>query len=761
LRIRIALLSLLAGVLIVAGDLPAQTAGKRRALLIGINDYSASHLPPAPTAPAPGRQWPSLSGAVNDVAAMKELLVLLYGFERGDILTLTDQGATRAAILETLEQQLVAPAAKGDVILFYYAGHGSQVRNSLSDEPDRLDESIVPADSRRGAPDIRDKELRPLFNRILDRGARLSVILDSCHSGSGARGLPTGEVVRGVRADLRDVADRGRFGPRPDDRGALVITAAEDFGDAHEIRELGQMHGAFSAAWMHALRDAAPDEMAVKTFLRAQARLRGGTPFQEPVLAGNAAARLAPFLGTRIDRRGEHTVVAVEKVRADGTLLLQGGWANGLSPGSELRLYGDTASPIRVTVTAILGLGRSEAAVTGSAATIAPGALLEVAGWAAAPAEPLRVWMPHGGVGLKRLGALARAFTAKAAQRHVRWLTDPLQTASKLLLRPAGAGWELLGPGGSRQPLSSDATALAAVEGIPARSSLFVQFPAPAELVEGIAIGPGTGRDGIMPVESAAEADYILVGRYSGGRIAYAWLRPAVTRDDRRKSGLPLRSAWQRPRAEIASELRRQIVSLRRIQGWNLLESPPEGRSPYRLGLRRQRDDDVLPKGTGGCTLLGGERYDLLLRGASLPLPVTVRKRYVYAFIIDSHGQSILIFPGNSGSVENRFPLSPSPSALVPDPPMEIPLPRSSFTVARPYGIDSYFLLTTDEALPNPWMLKGDAVRSPQTPLEQLLALTDSSTRGAARVITPLTWSIEKIVCESVPSKRKRGAARQ
>ncbi len=200
---------LIACVLLVAAAVDLHAAERRRALLIGINDYTASHLGKHPIAPpAPGRDWPNLTGAVNDVRILKEMLPLLYGFAPGDIVTIIDQAATRVTILDAIKRQLVEPASKGDVLLFYYAGHGSQVRNSLSDEPDKLDESLVPADSRLGAADIRDKELRALFNQILDRGARLTVMLDNCHSGSGARGLPTGARPRGVKPDLRDVGRR-------------------------------------------------------------------------------------------------------------------------------------------------------------------------------------------------------------------------------------------------------------------------------------------------------------------------------------------------------------------------------------------------------------------------------------------------------------------------------------------------------------------------------------------------------------------------
>src|SRR5438445_6843544 len=114
-------------------------APHRRALLVGINDYTASTLAARPrTAPAPGRDWPNLAGAVNDVNILRDMLLALHGFDRKDIVTLTDQAATREAILGAIEQQLVNAAAKDDVILFYFAGHGSQVRNSLSEERDKL-----------------------------------------------------------------------------------------------------------------------------------------------------------------------------------------------------------------------------------------------------------------------------------------------------------------------------------------------------------------------------------------------------------------------------------------------------------------------------------------------------------------------------------------------------------------------------------------------------------------------------------------------
>jgi hypothetical protein len=746
----------------------AQTLGRRRALLVGINDYTASRLVPAnvrsSVPPAPGRDWPNLTGAANDVHTLEEMLVLLYGFERRDIVTLTDQSATRAAILQAVEQHLVKPAERGDVLFFYFAGHGSQVRNSLSDEADKLDESIVPADSQAGASDIRDKELRPLFNRILDRDARLTVLLDNCHSGSGARGLSSGAHPRGVQTDWRDVADRTSLGPRPEARGALVLSAAEDVDSAWETRdEQGKPHGVFSWAWIRALRDSSAGEAAVETFLRAQARMRAETPFQDPVLAGNIEARLNPFLGVRSDRRAERTVVAVESVQSDGTVIIQGGWANGLAVGSELQVLGEPRTTARLSVKNIRGLGRCEARMQPGRSipqAIRSGALLEVVTWSAPRGRSLRVWMPRVSGGTKEIARMARLLSAQAAQRGIRWVSDPVNVTPTHLLRRAGSEWELVAPGSDAKRLGDDAAAVAAVSGIAAGSSLFVQFPSPASLVEGIAVGPGSDRDGIEPTDRPEEADYILAGRFAARHLAYAWVRPLVNRTDRRNTGLPLRSAWitedlrEQSVRETATALRDAVLRLRKIHAWNLLESPPEARSQYRLALRRASDGMLLREGV----VTGGTKYDLVLRATpTLPAPRTP-PRYVYTFTIDSFGKSVLLFP-RSGSVENRVPLPPTPGQTTPYPPPEIALGESSaFEVTPPFGVDTYFLLSTDEPLPNPWILEWDGIRTrqpqAQTPLEELLTTTGSAAR-AGSMLTPPTWTVERVVYESVPARGK------
>jgi hypothetical protein len=144
-----------------------------RALLVGINAY--------PGAP--------LSGCVNDVAMMRALLQGPGGFgEDGRIQMLTDRAATTEAIRDGL-RALILGAAAGDLLVFAYSGHGTQVRDQNHDEVDALDEVICPVDwDGTRAHMITDDDLAVLTR--VPRGVNLTVILDSCHSGTMLRALP-------------------------------------------------------------------------------------------------------------------------------------------------------------------------------------------------------------------------------------------------------------------------------------------------------------------------------------------------------------------------------------------------------------------------------------------------------------------------------------------------------------------------------------------------------------------------------------------
>ncbi|MDX1998920.1 MAG: caspase family protein [Thermoanaerobaculia bacterium] len=721
----------------------------RRALLVGIDDYE-SQLPPGHKSAPPGRGFRNLHGAAGDARALSEVLVSRFGFAREHVSVLTDGAATREAILRTFRQQLVEPAGPGDTVVFYFGGHGSQVRNSASDELDRLDESLVPADAGRGAPDIRDKELRKLLNDVLDRGAVPTVVLDSCHSGSGTRGFPTGVGPRAVAVDLRDAKDPGPYGPDPTERGALTLSAARSEELAWETSdEAGVAHGAFSWALLRGLRDALPDEPVTETFQRVRARLHAELRRQEPVLEGSEETLRKPLFGSGSDAVSRQAVVAVERVLGDDTVILQGGWAHGLAVGSRLTWRVKGQEPDReLEVVTMLGLTQSQArrlaAVAAPGVTSVPGrwplppsgTLLEISGWAAPLGQVLRVVIPTGDLAIAR--RLASEMAVRAGSRGIQWVTDPVKESPTHVLRLADGGWDLVALDAPPVRFGAAPSSEEILRRVPSKGRLFLQIPARDDTERSLKIGPGTENDGIEPTSRLNEAAAVLVGRMREGRIEYAWLRPDSTATDS-GSELPASTPW-RSGDEADTQLRDDLFHLRKIHGWMSLESPPRADFGYRLALVSPTTRSVRAPDT---VLRPGEQFELVLEARPHRDRSLLKARYVYVFAIDSAGNSVLLFGLKSD--DNPQPYGFRPGQL----PATASLGREPLVrITPPYGRDHYVLLTTDEPLPNPQVLQYPGFRSRgpagATGLEELLSLTGGTTRGAERTVTSTDWSIER-----------------
>jgi uncharacterized caspase-like protein len=277
-------LTLSASVVFSQADAGPTRSGVARALVIGVDTYDA---PPPPVSssgkrPTRERQWTNLEGAVNDANSMRDMLRLRFGVTDEHLVLLTNATATRDGILKGL-RALAAASKPGDVAFVYYAGHGSQQRNSLTDELDGKDETLVPYDWRGPAGDLRDKELAAEFDAILDGGAALTVVLDSCHSGSGTRGVVK---LRRMAESLDDAKDPTRVVEdpalcagkadclvAPEVRGAVVISAALDSQPSQEgTDEHGVPHGAFTLGLLKAVADG-PGASVERLFARARVHL--------------------------------------------------------------------------------------------------------------------------------------------------------------------------------------------------------------------------------------------------------------------------------------------------------------------------------------------------------------------------------------------------------------------------------------------------------------------------------------------------------
>ena len=185
----------------------AEDRPQTHVLLIGVDFYFPGQLPG-------GTRYPSLRGCVRDVGHM-EAFLKGAGIHPDAFLKLTatntgvagqarppepaDAWPTYTNMIAAFER-IIATVRRGDRVYVHYAGHGGRAATIVPAKKgaDGIDEALVPTDIHDpSAQYVRDVELAVLFRRLVDKGVRLSVVLDSCHSGGAARGV--GDVaVRGI-----------------------------------------------------------------------------------------------------------------------------------------------------------------------------------------------------------------------------------------------------------------------------------------------------------------------------------------------------------------------------------------------------------------------------------------------------------------------------------------------------------------------------------------------------------------------------------
>ena len=90
-------------------------------------------------------------------------------------------------------------AAPGDLVVFYFSGHGSQQPDRDGDEQGGFDEVFLPYDVGKWGDNgienaLVDDELNARIERVLDKGADFFGVIDACHSATGFRALDDSDV---------------------------------------------------------------------------------------------------------------------------------------------------------------------------------------------------------------------------------------------------------------------------------------------------------------------------------------------------------------------------------------------------------------------------------------------------------------------------------------------------------------------------------------------------------------------------------------
>ena len=161
---------------------------RNRALIVGVGDYPEES------------GWRHIS-SLNDVSLLCSSLPSGY-----EIQTLTDASATHEGIINLFDT-LVCLSMPGDTLFVHFSCHGQQMLTDGKEEPDYLDESLVPYDasSKRsesywGQNHLIDNEIGVYidkFRRNIVPDGLVVVTVDACFSDSMNKGGKDQRIIRG------------------------------------------------------------------------------------------------------------------------------------------------------------------------------------------------------------------------------------------------------------------------------------------------------------------------------------------------------------------------------------------------------------------------------------------------------------------------------------------------------------------------------------------------------------------------------------
>ena len=313
------------------------------ALLVGIDAYS--------------HPVPPLQGCVNDIKAVAEYLEGRVAQDNYQLhlRTLFDSDATRQGIIEGFREHL-SQATNDDIVLFYYAGHGSQEQappEFWDIEPDRLNETIVCYDSRsQGGWDLADKELGKLISEVAQNNPHTVIIMDCCHSGSGSRGeldlevavrkapldkrerpldsfiiAPSevkGSTTRSLEASSNWLSAQGEY---------IFLAACRDRELAKEYNADGVKRGVFSYFLIDTLKKTNGSLTYRDLFKRTDALVRSKVTAQSPQIESQESTALnQSFLGGAISNHLPYFTVSQQP---NYGWVIDGGAVHGISQGSN------------------------------------------------------------------------------------------------------------------------------------------------------------------------------------------------------------------------------------------------------------------------------------------------------------------------------------------------------------------------------------------------------------------------------------------
>jgi len=720
-------------------------------LAVGINNYTGT-----PTVNEivthDGRTVPNLYGCNNDIDTVEKTFKKYYHFDQRNIYTLYDQHAAKDSIRAYLKM-LAAKCKPGDVMVFYYSGHGSL---TYSDNTNRMLQksyinSIVPADIRFPAvSDLTNLELNDIFQAFTSKKVKLTVITDCCNSATITRGqtMFDADTIREVKASplpfTFNAAQLKATTPLTA-MGAVTISACQDNEPAKEYWVNLRHYGAFTYCFCSAIAEWS--RAPVMDLMNATiAKLKFIGKEQNPNVETADSRRMQVLTGTEkgASLKTQYRIISLNK--GNDTVTIRGGFIDGLF---ENDLLVEHTTKDSISIFEVNGPDLSKAIILNKShrlkGTQFASMVFNLLRPASNPDAPLKIFIGNG-IDDQLTERMMRQAKELYGNNQINWMVPSRNILPEAVLYDDQVttntiSWKLNENNIPGSRALGDKVSDGILDSLK-NKRVYLQIPPFQSITTALdaVLGKVVNRN-IKRVSKAADADYMLAGELDkdGNTLQYGWISTRLRSE--KENELPVTTdffTWNGNSDSICSSLADRIFKLSVLDNWLTLSSPPGNNQHYPFTLQI-KDTLTGSMGMPGKMLQTGMTDKEYLRvsfinDAGRKEAWDNNTQFIYVFSIDPKGNMVLIFP-NAGTGIFDYPRGNGNPYL------------ASVQHTSP-GKYHYFLLTSKDRIINTSVFnqQGVTTRSeivPANAFEKLVLDQGREQRGEIKM--PGDWMIRKV----------------
>ena len=465
---------------------------------------------------------------------------------------------------------------------------------------------------------------------------------------------------------------------------------------------------------------------------------------QEPVKAGDVSRMEGTLFGLARGTLTNKILIPVDSVISN-RVKLEGGLVIGLQPENELTKVGGTT---KIKITSILGPDLSEGEIIEGDKNIKPGELFEVTNWVSSSAPFLKIYIPDSRLNFRQV--MEYAHIIDRARNKINLINDFSNRDPDISFYYYKGSWYYNDSvKGQIQLNDFSENNIAKITG---NQKVNVNIPAPKPLSDSLKSFLSSYKN-LKIVDEPNDAQYALHGTIDRNNVLmYDLIRTQLSAKDSlammpvQTKAFELKEDNKESYEYVTDSIAEYAMRLSKVRGWLNLVPPQNDNFPFKLELRKYNTKEVI--GSEGIKV--GEKFNLyLVNEKDFASKWDGQQKFIYVFDIDQSGAMELLYPDANSGNTNKFPILDENHSPV----LEKKLDADNFAGGEPAGTDNYYLLATDEAIPNYNIVfdqKGVHSRGGSGTFAQLLNLGNHNLSRTANITkTPVNWVLQRIAVKT------------